>query len=94
MEPRAKIPGRENYEPDSHNTRTLPLELHHKERSGIGGLIALTIKSVKQIQTTKKYIYNRWVEDTIMMGPTSKCVIGTSPNLQGDNPDVADRIAN
>ena len=29
-----------------------------------------------------------------MIGPTSKGVIGTSPDIQGDNPDMADRIAN
>ena len=94
MELRAKTPGRAKYEPYRHKTRTLPLELQHKERSLIGGLSELTIRSTKYIQTTKKYIYNRWVEDTIMIGPTSKCVIGTSPDLQGDNPDVDERIAN
>ena len=94
MDTRSKKPGRAKYKPDSHSTRTLTLELQHKERSRIGGPSALTIKATKQIKATKKYIYNRWGEDNIIIGPTSKCVIGTSPDIQGDNPYVADRIAN
>ena len=94
MELKAKTPGRAKYEPDRHSTRTLRIELQHKERSIIVGLSALTIRATKYIQTTKKYIYNRWVEETIMIGPTSKCVIGTSPDLQGDNTDMYERIAN
>ena len=83
MEPRYKASG-----------KAYPLELQHKETSRIVGLSALKIKSTKQIHTTKKNIYNRWREETIMIVPTSKCVIGTSPDIQGDNPYVADRIAN
>ena len=60
MELRAKTPIREKYEPDRHSTITLPLELQHKERSRIGGLSALTLKSIKKIKITKKYIYNIW----------------------------------
>ena len=94
MEPGTKTSGRAKYEPDRHITRTLPLEMQHKERSVIGGLSALIIEATKQIKTTKKYIYNRWEEDNIIIGPTSKCVISTSLDLQCDNPDVADRIEN
>ena len=94
MEPRYNTPIRAKYEPDRHNTRTLPLEQHHKERSKIGELSAITIKSTKQIKITKKYIDNRWGEYTIMIVPTSKCVIGTRPDLQCDNTDVDDRIEN
>ena len=55
---------------------------------------ALTIKATKQINITKIYIYNRWGGYTIMIVPTSKCVIGTRPDLQCDNTDVDDRIEN
>ena len=94
METRAKTPGRAKYEPYRHSTRTLMLELQHKYSSIIGGISTLTIKSTKQIHTTKIYIYNRWGEDNIIIGPTSKCVISTSLDLQCDNPDVDDRIEN
>ena len=93
MELRSKTPIRSKYEPDRHSTRTLPLEEHQKRRI-IGGMSALTIKATKQINITKIYIYNRWGGYNIMIVPTSKCVIGTIPDLQCDNKDVDDRIAN
>ena len=40
MELRSKTPIRSKYEPDRHSTRTLPLEMQHKDRRIIVGLSA------------------------------------------------------